>query len=342
MGFLDNFTNKFTETVFYKKDSELEYQIQALETLLKDHPNNYELLKKLKLCNLGLQGEKEIEFELKNSNCGMYVLHDINLKYNDLSAQIDYIIITPAKVYFVECKNLIGNITVDNKGNFIREYELNQKKIKEGIYSPITQAQRHIEVFKKIWIERNTSIIDKTIRLKNFHKFYVPLVVLSNSKSILDDTHAPKEIKESIVRSDRLIDFLKNDIEITDKDLLYTQKEMHNIAYSLMENYNKEIHVDYEEKFQKLLTNETDIKAIFPKTSNNRSKILVIRNNLIEYRKNKAKEKGIPAYYIFTNEELDKMLVLMPKTINQLSSSKILPDVKLKLHGEEIIKIINT
>ena len=69
---------------------------------------------KLKLCELGLKGEKEIEFELKNANIGMYVLHDINMKYEDLTAQIDYIIITPASMYFIECKNLVGNITVNN------------------------------------------------------------------------------------------------------------------------------------------------------------------------------------------------------------------------------------
>ena len=71
---------------------------------------------KLKLCELGLKGEKEIEFELKNSNIGMYVLHDINMKYEDLTAQIDYIVITPASMYFIECKNLVGNIRVNSRG----------------------------------------------------------------------------------------------------------------------------------------------------------------------------------------------------------------------------------
>lgn len=58
------------------------------------------------LCELALKGEREIEFELENTNIGMYVLHDVNLEFKNLKAQIDYIIITPAKVYFVECKIL--------------------------------------------------------------------------------------------------------------------------------------------------------------------------------------------------------------------------------------------
>lgn len=92
MGLLDIF-NKFTETIFYKNDSELEFQIEALKKLHEEYPKNEIILQKLKLCELGLAGEKEIEFELKNANIGMYVLHDVNLQFEDLKAQVDYILI---------------------------------------------------------------------------------------------------------------------------------------------------------------------------------------------------------------------------------------------------------
>ena len=69
--------------------------------------------------------------------------------------------------------------------------------------------------------------------------------------------------------------------------------------------------------------------------------VLDIRKKLIEFRKEKAKEKGIPAYYIFNNDELDKLLLVMPKTKKELLDAKILSEVKLKLHGDEIIRIIN-
>lgn len=329
-NFIDKLTNKFTDTIFYKQDSELQNQINALNNLLQQYPNNDELRKKLKLCELGLQGEKEIEFELKNSNIGMYVLHDINIEYNDLKAQIDYIIITPAKVYFVECKNLVGNITIDSKGNFIREYQYGQKKIKEGIYSPVTQAQRHVEIFKKIWKERNTSLLDKTIRFKNLDNWYVPLVVLANSKNIINDKYAPIEVKKMVIKSDRLIDYIINDITSTDKDLLASQKEMHNSAYAVMENYNKEVRKDYEKEYSK------NINISKLQVSNNE-----IKDKLLEYRKAKSKEKNIPAYYIFNNDELDKILEVMPKNKIELSNAKILSDVKIKLHGNEIVNIIN-
>lgn len=71
------------------------------------------------------------------------------------------------------------------------------------------------------------------------------------------------------------------------------------------------------------------------------SLILEIRKELVEYRKEKAKIKNIPAYYIFNNKELDKIIELMPKTLNELRRSGVISEVKCKLHGDEIINIIN-
>ena len=74
---------------------------------------------------------------------------------------------------------------------------------------------------------------------------------------------------------------------------------------------------------------------------NSKNTIFEIRKQLIQYRKTKAQEKNIPPCYVFTNEELDKMLVLKPRTYSDLSGAMILPNIKLKLHGEEIIQIFN-
>lgn len=325
---------KFTETIFYKKDSQLEEQISALKDLQQEYPNNSKLNYKLKLCELGLIGENEIEFELKNANIGMYILHDVNLKYKDLTAQIDYIIITPGYTYFVECKNLIGNISVNNRGEFIREYIYNHKKIVEGIYSPIRQAERHIEIFKKLLDENQTGIMYNL--LKNVRQsWFKPLVVLANSKNILKLQYAPKEIKSQIVRSDSLIDYIKKDINNLDKDYLSSQKYMNDLAFKIMQNYNQDIEKDYKEDFQKWLEKD----KVEPLSSNANNEY--IKNKLINYRKTKSQEKNIPPYYIFTNEELNLLLTHLPKTYQELEKSNILSNIKLKLHGQEIINIIN-
>lgn len=50
---------------------------------------------------------------------------------------------------------------------------------------------------------------------------------------------------------------------------------------------------------------------------------------------------NIPAFFIFTNKELDKILKIRPETIDELKNANILSDVKIKTHGEAIINEIN-
>ena len=181
----------FTETIFLKTDSDLQKKIEKLSELQREYPNNKKIELDLMLCKLGLAGENEIEYELKNANLGMYVLHDITIKYEDLTAQIDYIVVTTGKIYLIECKNMVGNITVNERGDFIRE--INHQK--EGIYSPLRQAERHVEILKKIWLSRK-GIFHKVFQEGKFDYWYVPLVVIANQKSILNTRYAPLEIKQ--------------------------------------------------------------------------------------------------------------------------------------------------
>ncbi|HIT70711.1 MAG TPA: NERD domain-containing protein [Candidatus Scatovivens faecipullorum] len=298
---------------------------------------------KLKLCELGLKGEKEIEFELKNSNIGMYVLHDINMKYEDLTAQIDYIVITPASMYFIECKNLVGNIRVNSRGEFIREYIYNKRKVKEGIYSPIRQAERHIEIFKKIWNSKNTKLINK-LQMRNFDKWCKYIVVMTNPKSILDIKSAPKEIKNKIIRSDNLVKYLQNDVNNTDKDMRYTEKEMKDNAIGIMNNYNESIDRDYEQELRKWLQQnsillENSLNKIDDSRKDNIAELL--KKELKDFRRVTSTEKNIPAYYIFNNDELEKLVKYKPKNIKELKNLKILSDIKIKVHGKKIVEIMN-
>ena len=65
-----------------------------------------------------------------------------------------------------------------------------------------------------------------------------------------------------------------------------------------------------------------------------------LREKLIEFRKERAREKGIPPFYIFNNVELEELLKIMPKSKEELVKSNVLPAIKVKVHGDEIIKII--
>ena len=123
-------------SVFLKELSDASEFIAKMTELAKDASPEIkdEIDKQIKLASYGEMGEKNIAFELKNSGMDMYILHDIYLEHGDLSAQIDYLVVTRKRTYIIECKNLIGDIEIDSSGRFTRTYEYRKKKIKEGIY----------------------------------------------------------------------------------------------------------------------------------------------------------------------------------------------------------------
>ena len=134
-----------------KESSNTEEQIERLKNL-QPYLNQYgkTLIKQdIKDLEYGMFGEKQIAFELKNSHIPMYILHDVYLEDGELSAQIDYLVFTKKICFVIECKNLFGKIEINNNGDFIRTLEFDGKQRKEGIYSPFTQNQRHVELMNK-------------------------------------------------------------------------------------------------------------------------------------------------------------------------------------------------
>ena len=79
--------------VFIKNDSDAEKFIDKMTelSLRADGQLKKDIEKQIKLANYGLIGEKNIIFELKNSDMDMLILHDLYLEYEDLQAQIDFI-----------------------------------------------------------------------------------------------------------------------------------------------------------------------------------------------------------------------------------------------------------
>ena len=330
MGLIDNAIDafRFKDTIFYKEYSDLQDKYNALFRLNKEYPNNDDLLFELFIIKKGLEGENEIAYQLKKSNIGMYVLRDIKVKYEDLSAQIDYVVLTPLCTYFIECKNLVGNITVNEKGDFVRELSVNGKKIKKGMYSPLRQVEAQREVMRKIW-ESRASTLNRIVNSSDFNKDRRVLVVAANKETILDTKNAPGNIKYKVLRADSLVRQIEYEFEHRDKDeSLMSKKVLEVAAKSYIEVSYKE-KIDYYEFYKRKYCNNTQ------KINNN------LKERLIELRKSRSKEMNIPAYYIFTNDELDKLVELKPKTIDELKSLNILTPVKIKTHGDIIIGEIN-
>ncbi len=256
MGIIDSVIDnavdafRFKDTVFYKENSDLQDKYDALSKLNNEFPNNEELLEELYIVKKGLDGENEIAYQLKKANIGMYVLRDIKVKYEDLTAQIDYVVITPLYTYFIECKNLVGNITVNEKGDFIRELTINGKKIKKGMYSPLRQVEAQREVIRKIW-ERKTNILKLFFASNLFNKYNRILVVAANQDTILNTKYAPSDMKYIVLRSDALVRQLQYDFDHRDKDMpLDNEKAMKEQAQSFI-NGSVDEKIDYYEYYKK-------------------------------------------------------------------------------------------
>lgn len=243
--------DKLKEPVFLKSSSSAEKQLEQLQTVDRERlPDELkeQLDRDIKLVSLGIQGEKNVDFELRNSHIPMYVLHDIYLEYGELSAQIDYMLVTRGCFYVIECKNLYGNIEVNSKGDFIRTINFGKRYLKEGIYSPITQNRRHLELIKQVRGEE-FGALKKLAFEKFFYDNYRSVIVLANPKTVVNDKYANKEIKAQIIRADALIDYIRRVNSEAKKDRAeLSDKDMEERAEFFLSKHS-ERNVDYAEKY---------------------------------------------------------------------------------------------
>ncbi len=266
--------NIFTkpEVIILRESDNAKLYLQRLEELLpkaQDEIKN-KIEKEIAITKAGIAGEENIFFELKNSNMNLVVLHDIYIETKDgQSAQIDFIVVTPKFIYLIECKNLYGNIEIDAKGNFIRSMEYGGKKYREGIYSPITQNNRHLAVLKECRAEEKNSFLGAIFR-KSYENYYKSLIVLANPKTVVNDRYAKKEVKEQVIRADQLITFIKK-METESNNVESSKKNMLSLAESILAN-NIEERKDYTKKYDELLneikdtvkTEVTETKKLMP------------------------------------------------------------------------------
>lgn len=129
--------NSIKEPIVLKEDSNAKSQLEQLEFYSKIAPNSVksQIEEDKKLLYYGIKGEEALMFELKNSHMPMYILHDLFFEDNGLTTQIDFLVITRKIALVIECKNLYGNIEINNQGDFVRNIQVGNKYKKEGIYS---------------------------------------------------------------------------------------------------------------------------------------------------------------------------------------------------------------
>jgi len=336
MGLFD----KLKEPVFYKETSDAKLQLEELKEFLLNAPEEVkeQVEQDIKMLSYGISGENNVAFELMNSSMPILILHDLHFEYEGLSAQIDYIVITKRVVIVIECKNLIGNIEVNNSGDFIRTMEFGRKKKREGIYSPITQNQRHLEVLKKIRRSDISNIIFKAIFDKSFSDNYKSVVVLANPKTIINMKFAKKEVKEQIIRCDQLIEFIKK-LYKESKSETSSEKQMYELAESLLRHHTSNT-VDYKKKYKvEAIENVISVQSntVVEEVASIQNNTVVegetsVQNNTVvegetSVQNNTVVEKMISAQNNTVVEEMACNTAVVEKTFVQVNAANNLEDM---------------
>lgn len=245
--------DKLKEPVFLKDDNEAERQLAVLRELREEAAGDLaeKIDEEINQVNAGVFGEQTVRYELQNSHIPMYVLHDLFIEYDGLTAQIDYLIVTRKQTFVIECKNLYGNIEINTSGDFIRTASYGHRTKKEGIYSPITQNRRHLELIKQIRSAEKGNFLTKALFEKYFEENYRSIVVLSNPKTVLYDRYAKKEIRQQVIRADQLAEYIRKAISES-KAKSNSDKDMEVLAQFFF-RIHKEQKADYTSKFRNLL-----------------------------------------------------------------------------------------
>lgn len=299
----------------------IQNQIEALNSFSE---NVNEECKKIvqndiKLLQIGLSGENKILYELLNSNIPMYIFHDVRYGFDGLDAQIDFVIVTSYKIFIIECKNIIGNVIVNSDGNFIREF--NNKR--EGMYSPLTQNKRHMDIVLNIMYSKK-GLLGKLFFDKTIKQHIESLIVFVNPKTIIKKKYAPKSIRNKILRADEIGEYIRNTISSCEFKNLDIESFADFFKYN---NIVKEI--NYTGKYERYIVRDN----IFDRNN--------LINDLKKYRINKSKANNLKPYYIFTNEQLDNIIEILPKNKKELLNIKGFGEFKINEYGDDIVNIIN-
>lgn len=344
------FFNTLDKPILYRESDALSKQIADLQKLLEEAPESSKkaIRQDLRLLQYGEMGEKTVRYELMNSFMPMLILEGLELEYEGLQAQIDFVVITRKITFVIECKNLYGDLELSPEGNFVRTVEFDGWRRKEGIYSPITQNQRHLDILKAIRKESMGNKFYKWMVNRYFEDYFKSVVVLANPKTVLSGGKAPRELRDQLIRSDQLIRHMKK-VNDAYKEEISSDKQMYSLAEFLLSQH-KPRERDHAARYG-IIPNNTEPVEEPAEKDLEVSDVSMVSGQSVEehplygvlkaYRLEKSREEGVKAYYIFNNAQLEVLLTKRPRTLEDLGKISGFGPVKLEKYGEDLLAILN-
>lgn len=291
-------------------DEQKELDILILKEKLdlsKNEKQKYLIKKELTKLETGLKGEKEtayfIDFNLKDSE-NYVVLHDLRFEIDELTAQIDHLLINRAVgIILVETKNTKAEVTINDDGTMLYEYGNNKK---HNQANPLEQSKRHEIVIEKILQKYNMKLNILS------YVVFLPNVIIKN-----------KKLPKHFLRADTFYDSIYNEFVHSPKKIisvvaklimntLLTTKEAINIGNILI-NEHKPISIDYNKKYfikieenidvieeEKPIYNENNMK----KFGNIVSSKKYMGNEMLSFNCNNCGEEQKKGLKTFISEEV--------------------------------------
>lgn len=207
---------------------------------------------------------------------------------------------------------------------------------KEGIYSPIAQNRRHLDLLKEVQKDSKGNILIKAIFEKYFDENYRAIVVLANPKTFINLKYAKKKVKDQIIRADQLNEYISKLMNESKADTI-SEKLMYQLA-DFYVNMHRPKEVDYTKKYQWIET--MPVKEEVKKDSQIPLEETKLYKDLKQYRLETSRKEGIKAYVVFNNALLEEIIRKSPKNVKELRQINGFNEAKVMKYGEDIIRII--
>lgn len=316
----------------FEKNEQLITDLTELAKSVSDNNRKKQIEQDIVFLEQGMQGEANVAFELENSLIPMVCLHDVRIEYENYAAQMDFIIITRNCVIVLETKKLVGDIEITRDGHFNRIFKNRFGKVirKEGMYSPVSQNERQVRILEKMLKEHKL--------IRNFTPVK-SLVILANPRTIIHKRYAPKSVQKNIYKYDQITKIINKENKNNPRNSNFTDKKMFEIAKFIMKY---EVPKSFMEKYKDDIeeTEQNKVDSDIKKEQSTEKNTLSLDDMLRNYRTEVSTQESVPAYFIFSNAEMEDIMKHKPKSHEELLEIKGFGKVKVEKYGDRIIEII--
>jgi len=171
------------------------------------------------------------------------ILNNLEIEVNGFNSQIDHLVIYKAGFIVVESKSIQGAVRVNSLGEWERSY----KDEWFGISSPVQQAAVQIDNLKALLRKNDSQLLGKLLGLQQgFASRQYKSVIAISSSARLDRDNIPADISRNIVKTEFLVDKIKELTQAANSGLKsfvkteprFAAEEMDRI-YAFLKTYQK-------------------------------------------------------------------------------------------------------